>query len=584
MKGAFLYLKKLSYILGEEKRKTPFLLLLFSISSIFDVIGISLIGPYLSLILGDSYDNKILEVLIESFSLNNYNQIVIGGGLLIIAIFSLKTLVLISVNYAIFSFCNNQVVILREKLFNLYQSMPYVKHIERNSSDYIQSINVFSVQFVGSLMVVSRWLCESITAISILTLLIYTQGIIPIYLLLTMAIFLWSYSFIFGEKIKKAGELSAISNAKSLKNINETIAGFKEIRILSIKNFFNKKIYKNSKIFSAQRTKEQIIAYAPRQLIELLLVFFIISIILSIFMIGKDISSFIPFLGMLLVATARLLPTATSFSTGLTSLQFSKHGIFILYDDLIRYSDETRASNPRNIMHEPLEKFEMKNVFYKYPKSEIFSLQNVNFTFNRGESIGIIGTSGAGKTTLIDLILSLLHPTKGEVLFNGKPIEDKKNEWRSQIAYIPQEIFLMDDTIKKNITLGVDEKKININKLNDAIKNSMLSSLINSLPEGVDTKIGERGVRFSGGQRQRLALARAFYFGKDVLIMDEATSSIDSKTEKEIVKHIRKLKKDKTLLVIAHRLTTIEDCDVVYRIEEGSIVESGSPKQFLNLN
>ena len=206
---------------------------------------------------------------------------------------------------------------------------------------------------------------------------------------------------------------------------------------------------------------------------------------------------------------------------------------------------------------------------------------NLSIDLHAGESIGLIGTSGSGKTTIVDILLGLLAPTGGSVIYNGDPLQNNLPSWRSQVAYIPQNIFLLDDTLRANIAIGLKED-IDEKKVEKAIKQAQLNDLLQQLPKGLDTVLGERGLRLSGGQRQRVALARAFYFDRDVLIMDEATSALDNETEKEIIEEIRRLKGKKTMIVIAHRLTTVKHCDCIYRLENGKVVDKGTYSEVVN--
>ena len=223
----------------------------------------------------------------------------------------------------------------------------------------------------------------------------------------------------------------------------------------------------------------------------------------------------------------------------------------------------------------------LRNVVFSYHNKQQLALEDISMKIQSGDSIGLIGLSGSGKTTLLDILLGLLEPQSGDIEFNGRQLQDNLEEWRSQVAYLPQQVFLIDNSMRCNVALGVEESVIDETKLREALRQARLSELVEQLPEGVDTILGERGVRLSGGQRQRVALARAFYHGRSVLVMDEATSALDNETEKEIVAEIQRLKGQKTMIVIAHRLTTVQHCDRIYRLEQGRIVEEGTPDQVL---
>jgi len=223
----------------------------------------------------------------------------------------------------------------------------------------------------------------------------------------------------------------------------------------------------------------------------------------------------------------------------------------------------------------------LENVQYSYPQTKQAALQNLGLEIKVGESIGLVGPSGSGKTTLVDVLLGLLEPQSGTMEFNGQPLQEHLGEWRSQVAYLPQQVFLIDNSLRCNVALGEEESEIDETRLREALRQARLTELVEQLPQGVHTVLGERGVRLSGGQRQRVALARAFYHGRSVLVMDEATSALDNETEKEIVAEIQRLKGQKTMIVIAQRLTTVQHCDRIYRLEQGRIVEEGTPNQVL---
>jgi ABC-type bacteriocin/lantibiotic exporter with double-glycine peptidase domain len=272
----------------------------------------------------------------------------------------------------------------------------------------------------------------------------------------------------------------------------------------------------------------------------------------------------------------RLIPSVTQIITSITKLRFARNSVTLLHKDLSRIKHKDLDKNNINLSElkkNSFESIELNNIEFTYPQASQVTINNVSLCIKSGESIGLIGASGSGKSTLIDVLLGLLEPNKGEILYNGQPLSDHLLEWRSQVAYLPQKIFLIDNTLKNNIALGVPDDSIDVGRLNLAIKQAQIDDLVKQLSDGINTTIGEGGIRLSGGQRQRVALARAFYHNRSVLIMDESTSALDSETEKEIVNEIQRLKGKITLIVIAHRLSTIEYCDSIYRLSNGEIVE-----------
>ncbi len=253
-----------------------------------------------------------------------------------------------------------------------------------------------------------------------------------------------------------------------------------------------------------------------------------------------------------------------------------------LHNNLHKQQDNQMSSQVECTKEILIKSIVLKNVEYSYPNSDFNALSEINLKIDSGESIGFIGASGSGKTTLVDILLGLLIPKTGEVLLNDEPLNNSIRCWHDNIAYLPQQVFIIDNTLRANIALGEDENKIDQIKLNNAIKKANLCELVDQLPMGVDTVLGERGARLSGGQRQRVALARAFYYERDVLIMDESTSALDNETELEIIEEIKQLKGEKTIIVIAHRLTTVRYCDRIYKMEKGRIVNIGTPQEVLN--
>jgi len=293
-----------------------------------------------------------------------------------------------------------------------------------------------------------------------------------------------------------------------------------------------------------------------------------------------SIELLIPTLGLFGVATVRLLPSINLLFNSFNSIKSGTYAVSKIYDDLFKKNSEFKKSFSIS-KKTKFDKIEIKKASFSYSGSNDLALKNISITIKNGESIGIMGSSGSGKTTLIDVILGLLKINSGEILLNKKNLYNHLNEWTSQVAYLPQKVFIIDDTLKQNISLLKKDEKINFKKLNESIKKARLNDLIDQLENGIETKVGERGSRISGGQSQRVSLARAFYHERNVLILDEATSSLDYETELKIVDEIKFLKGKTTLIVIAHRLSTLKHCDKIYKIENGSIVASGSYNEMI---
>jgi len=278
---------------------------------------------------------------------------------------------------------------------------------------------------------------------------------------------------------------------------------------------------------------------------------------------------------MFSVAAIRLFPSVNQIVSGISHIRFGRPAVSLLYEDIKR-SENIIEEPLRNMKNAPeFESIEVNDISFTYPTRDYKVISDLSFIISKGDSVGIIGPSGSGKTTLLDILLGLIEVDAGSILYNGKDLSEHLEEWKSHVAYIPQNVFIIDDNIVRNVALGVSDELVDLARLNNAIDQSKLRELVEQMPEGINTMLGESGIQLSGGQRQRIALARAFYHNRDVLVMDEATSSLDDETEKEIVNEISNLKGEKTLIVIAHRLSTVKHCDHIYRIEKGVIIDQG---------
>jgi ABC-type multidrug transport system fused ATPase/permease subunit len=371
-----------------------------------------------------------------------------------------------------------------------------------------------------------------------------------------------------------------------IRGIREGIDGLKEIRILGATKYFRKIVSHNVKEFSDVRLKVQLVSTAPRYVLELVLMTLVVIMVMVSVILFKDLDSMVSTLAVFGVAALRLVPSVNVMMNSVGNLHYGRDSVSRMAKDLGDYylgrlNVNEKYGGKNELV--PFQKLTLDTVSFRYLKSGNWDLDNLTMTVKAGEAIGLVGPSGAGKTTLVDLLLGLLEPEGGSIQYNGHDLNSVMADWRSQVAYLPQDVFLIDATLRRNVALGKADDEIKDEEINQAIQQASLSEWVGQLPKGLNTEIGERGVRLSGGQRQRIALARAFFYGRNVLVMDEATSSLDFDTEKEIIEEIRRLKGTRTLIVIAHRITTVQHCDRIYRLDNGQIVDYGPPETMLNL-
>lgn len=573
------FYKKIQYLLSEDAKKIPLLIIFVLMLSVIDLVGISMIGPYLSIILQPETLTQNYEsfgFIIEKFE--NVESVVIFLGILLIAVFAIKTAGGILLNRIILIFCYSQGLKLRTYLMSAYQNLSYEEFLGRNSSEYIFNMQVLTEQYFKQILQsMLRIGSESIVITLISILLIWTDPLAFFTLFLLMTISLLIYDFSFRRKLTSYGEMSNENSVQLTRGIREGMTGIKEIRILAKENYFYDLLKKGAEGYKTVNVKHQVIAAAPRYFLELIVISFIVSITAINLYFGKDLNDLLPVLGMFGVASIRILPSINQIVGGLVQIRFGNNAIDILYEDFKKLADSPKqlpTNTNTDDSESDLDSFEsirMESVSFKYKNSESLTISNLSFSVQKGDSIGIVGSSGAGKTTLIDIFLGLLKPTSGEIFYNNKSILGRENIWMSKVAYIPQQVLLLDDSLVNNITLTADKSYIDETKLMSAIKKARLNDLVNQLPDGINTKLGDNGSRISGGQRQRVALARAFYHDREVLVMDESTSSLDKDTEMEIVNEIKMLQGSVTMIIISHNMSTIENCNKVYKIQNGGI-------------
>ncbi len=579
MKSAIRYIKEILHLLGDDRSKLPRLILLFISSSVLELVGIGLIVPYLTMLANPNLlETGTIGKIVDAFGMSgNANKFFIVFGVILLLVFLLKSISAIFINKTILSFVENQQTKLRSFMMESFQRLPYTEYVSRNSSEYIQIIqNLVSTYSNSVLLSALRLLSEGIVIFVILFLLAWTNGLILGLFAILLAGMLYFYDFIFRLRIRTYGQKASEGARQMVQGIQEGIEGFKEIRILGAEGYFHNTMKQGATQLARFLLKSQIISSSPRYLMEFIIVLFIVLLVISSLLFGGSIQALLPTLGLFGVASLRLMPSINVLSNGITQMRFGRHATSKVYTELEKLKGAIQGNEEsvsRNSKFEPFEELLLRNLSFHYPGSKHNALSQVSIKLKAGESIGLIGPSGSGKTTLVDVFLGLLQPQEGEILYNGHSLENKIRDWRSQIAYLPQNVFLIDNTLRRNVALGVQDEFINGEEVLAALQKAQLEDLVRQLPNGIDTVLGERGVRISGGQRQRIALARAFYHGRSVLVMDESTSALDNDTEKLIVEEIKRLKGEKTMIVIAHRLTTLQHCDRIYMLTGGGILK-----------
>jgi ABC-type multidrug transport system fused ATPase/permease subunit len=576
------YLHEILFLLGPDKFRIPKLLLLFLIVSMLDLIGIGLIGPYVAIVVSPELGKEFFEKASYWFDFSiAQNSLLIWMSWTLLVVFFIKSVAAIWINYIIIRFSADQKIRLRSDLMDAYQSLPYATYLTRNSSEYIYNAQTLVDQYGSIIQNLMRILSDSITAIAIIILLATSDPIPLILLVALLVVVMFVYDLGFRKNIKDLGRKTNTFATSMVKGINEGMEGLKEIRILGCENYFLRQVREGSEKSEHYSAHSAMISSVPRYLLEFIMIFFVVILVLLSLIFERSTQELLPTLGMFAIAGLRLLPAANIASSGLIQLRFTRDSVSRLYQDVVNLQSVIGDRGKGKENQELFRQLKIDNISFHYPNAKQDSLHKLSLEIRAGESIGLIGPSGSGKSTLVNVILGLLNPQSGAIKFNKNPLHDSLKTWNNHIAYIPQLIFLIDNTLKKNVALGVAEEDIDEDLLHQALEQARLAELVTQLPMGIETLLGERGVRLSGGQRQRVALARAFYHQRDVLIMDEATSALDNEVEREIISEIKRFKGEKTMIIIAHRLTTVQHCDRIYKIEKGRVIASGSPKEIL---
>ena len=575
MKGFF---KQYFFLLDDRaKKQLPLLILIFVISSLLDVIGIGLIGVFLALISNPAhYLQYIVHVPFIGKLSTHELGLIYGIGAMIIVAFLFKAFVGCYIQKKSSSFSYQVALRLKRRLMKAYQYAPYVFHLKQNSAYLVGRFNQVDGYTSGILLPSLTLTSNLLIAIFILGFLLALHPLATLELAGIFCFILWLNNKVLKPKAQAMGKIVALTSGEIIKNIHHGLGGLKEIRVLGTEDYFFKKIDAVADGYANAMSTNAAYQLIPRYVLESLLAIFVIVLCMTNLMIGTSASDTVAFVGIFVVAGVRLLPTMTQLTAGLNQIRFGIPNMEKVAEELQELTDLEVNKIPEACIEKmPFTKIVLQNIDYQYPHAKQGALDDVTLCITKGQSIGLIGTSGAGKSTIVNVLLGLLTPSTGQIIVDGQPIKNMRT-WLNNFAYIPQHVFLLDDTLKRNIALGINDDDIDELKMKKAIQMAQLNLVVEDLPLGMETIVGENGFRLSGGQRQRVALARAFYHERDIIVMDEATAALDHETEKEVIDAIRQLHGIKTLIVIAHRLTTVEYCDVVCKMEKGKIVKTGS--------
>ena len=571
------YFKKIIYLLSYSQKKSLLILsFLILIGVFFEMFGLGVLMPSLAL-LSDSKlqsSNQIFKSINELLGYPSKNLLALLGLSIIILVYFFKSIFLIFLSWKQSKFTTDLSANLSYRLFSGYMNMPLMFHIERNSSQLLRNIQGEVAQFnalTQALSLLSIELCV-IIGITLVLLIIEPFGAILVLSLLFFATLI--FYRLTKRKILKWGKNRQLLDGIINSDLIHGLSGIREIKIYGRENFFLTFFEKNNQERALLTAKQLTLNIAPRYFLEFLAVLGMGALVLAMKFQEKSFEIILPTVGAFIAAAFRIIPSANRIIASIQQFKYGQPVIDLFYAEfkLLETINQKKSLDDPMIFNKSIL---IDTISFSYNNNRNGkTIRDLSFIINKGEFIGIIGTSGSGKSTLIDLILGLLEPESGVILVDGVDIKTNMKEWQNIIGYVPQTIYLIDDTLKNNIAFGVKPSDICEKKLLDAIKTSQLDQFINTLPQGLDTMVGERGVMISGGQRQRIAIARALYKNPSIIILDEATSALDEITENGVIEALNLLQGLKTVIMVTHKPSILLKCDKIFKIENGVLVSS----------
>ena len=566
----------LNILSKEHIQKLPFIVFAMLIGAGFEVVGLSLIIPLLDVITNAS-QSKFVGFLSSSYPTLSNDQVIILMIALFALIYVIKGLYLALLASMISNFVFGVKVSINKRLMQYYINVPYEFHLKNNSSSLIRNITIEARTLVFHtlipLLVIAT---ESLVIIAFMIFLVWLEPlgtVIVVSLLLLSGLLFQGLIKNFMEEI---GTTRLHADGLIVQKAQEAIGGIKDIKVLLKEDAFMEHFSKYNLLSAEADAQHYTWSQFPRMYLETIGVVTLSVLLLFLTINSANSAQVIPTFGLFALAAFRLLPSANRIMISFGHLRYSSSVIGNIEQQLndakllpIHTTNEYEISNSLSFV----KSIDIQNISHSYD-SETISLHNISISIKKGESIGIIGKSGAGKSTLVDVILGLLAPTSGAIAVDGNSIYENLIGWQQIVGYVQQDVFLLDDSILKNIAFGIHEENIDYERMYQVVNETQLDDFVNALSEGLNTQLGERGLRLSGGQKQRIGIARALYHKSSVLVFDEATSALDTETETEIMSEISNLKGDQTIIVIAHRLSTLKHCDRILELSKGSIVNT----------
>lgn len=571
-------IKKLNYIFStKDKIKIVLLTIIILIGSMLELLAISLFSPFIDGIVDQNamMESTIMVYIYHFFSFKKYEYFLALLAVSIIAVYIIKNVYIIIEKNTIYKFAYRIQRTISTKLLKSYMEEPYTFHLNKNIAVLQRSMQEDTDQFAKAILHFMEMAAEACVCIVLGVYLFIVSKSITVVIVGLLLVCLGIFSYINKKYSRKWGEQGQEYKAKIYQWMNQSLSGIKDIKILDRSETFIKNYDNYMKKYVRVLRLNRLIGIMPKYIIEMVCMTGLLSAVLVKMFFGqKELSKFVPQLAIFAVAAFRLLPSVGRINEHLSAVIFATPSIDLIYHDLKEIEDLHVEEIVKDEYWHFKKEIEVKRVTYAYPEGEGNVIENACFHIRKGETVAFVGSSGAGKSTIVDILLGLLPPQQGKILVDGMDVYKNLRTWQKEIGYIPQTIYLSDDSIRNNVAFGIEEENIDEQAVIAALKQAQLYDFVDTLPEGLDTCVGDRGIRLSGGQRQRIGIARALYHKPEILVLDEATSALDNDTEAAVMEAIDSLKGQKTIIIIAHRLTTIKNADTVYEVKDGKVEQT----------
>lgn len=574
-------IQKLRKVLSrKQKHRVVILGIMIVISGLLETISVSMILPIVTAVTQENAltENKAVSAICEILHITSLKTFMLVMLIGMALMFIIKNLYMLLLTYVQHTFITNNQYRTSRDLLDIYLHKPYSFFLNASTGDIMRTIYSDTTSVFSLLLQCLQILTEIIVALCLGMVIFITDIKMTLIIAFVLVIAMFGTNMVLKKKLSNIGEQTRRTQGLMYKSVLQSITGIKDVKVFAKEEAFVDSYKKYGKEYYRYSRNNSVFGSVPKLVVETSCISGVMIYLAVMILVGKELNSMLPQLSAFAVAAIRLMPCASRVSTYLANIAYYKPALDFVYDtvDLPGFLAQKQGLEGKKLNKKdiaiPLEKeIQVKNISFKYPNTDKYIFKNADMTIHKGDSIGIVGSSGAGKTTIVDIMLGLLDTEEGSILCDGIDVKKNYTAWLSNLGYIPQTINLIDDTIRANIAFGYSEGSFSEEQIWKVLEEAQLREFVEQLPMGLDTTIGERGVRLSGGQRQRIGIARALFHEPELLILDEATSALDNDTEAAIMDAINHFHGKKTMLIIAHRLKTIEKCDMIYRVENGQI-------------